>query len=56
MCKHLRTGGMRVKGGYDKNCLACGHEWHEKDKPETQAEKEDRARFEHSERLKLLDY
>lgn len=56
MCKHLRTGGMRVENGYEKNCLVCGHEWFEKDKPQTAEDKADRESFEHNEQLKQLNY
>ena len=52
MCKHLRAGGMRIEGGFDKHCLSCGHKWQEMDKPETAEDKADREMFEHNERLK----
>jgi len=50
-CKHFRTGGDRVKGGFNKVCLSCGFTWFEKDKPLTEAQTEDKKRFEHNEML-----
>jgi len=50
-CKHLRTGGTRTKNGYDKVCLACGYEWFEEDKPLTEDQKADKARFLHEQEL-----
>lgn len=47
-CKHLRVSGIRVENGYGCECLACGFTWFKKDKPLTEAEKADKARFEHS--------
>jgi len=51
-CKHLRTHSTRKKNGCTRECLSCGYVWFEKDKPMAEADKADRARFEHNELLK----
>ncbi|MBR9703256.1 hypothetical protein GOV10_04420 [Candidatus Woesearchaeota archaeon] len=45
-CKHLRVGSMRVEGGYECKCLACGFEWAKQDKPLTDLEKQNGSMFE----------
>ena len=34
-CRHLRVSSMRIKSGYDKECLSCGFRWREMDEPLT---------------------
>lgn len=51
-CKHLRQGGNRIHGGFKRECLSCGFVWFEADKPLTEEQEIDKARFEHSQQLK----
>lgn len=47
-CNHRRTNSKRKKNGYIRECLSCGYQWFEKDKPKTEADKDNRAMYEHN--------
>jgi len=50
-CKHLRQGGYRINSGFRCECLSCGYVWFKSDKPLTEAQAEDKKRFEHNKML-----
>lgn len=51
-CKHMRTRSTRIENGYKHECLTCGFVSFKEDKPLTEEEEIDRARFEHNQSLK----